>query len=66
MENNQNDPIINVTVEEGMVTLNMKNGDRIPAKAKTTYTHYKSGRKDCNVEIEKPLSLGGEQVQPGK
>lgn len=54
------DKVINIEEEIEDVVLNLKTGEKIPAKAKTTYTYYESGRKDCKIEIEKPISLLGE------
>lgn len=57
------DKVINVSEEIGEGFINTKSGKRIPVKTKTIYTTYESGRKDCNVEIEKPLNLFGDSKQ---
>lgn len=53
------DKIIKIEEEIGVVTLNLVDGSKTPIKAKTTYTHWQSGRKDCHVSMEKPLSMSG-------
>ena len=53
------DKIIKVEEELGMAIINMKDGRKIPANVRTINTYWESGRKDCTVEIEKPLNLYG-------
>lgn len=55
------DEIVNVTEEVNDVVVDYK-GKKFPTKAKTIYTYYKSGRKDCAVIVETPIELGGVQV----
>ena len=52
--------VIKIEEEIGEVTLNTKSGKQIKTNAKTTYTIYDSGRKDCHVEILEPLSMFGD------
>lgn len=52
------DKIIKVEEEIGIMHLDLTNGQRIPVNAKTIYTYYESGRKDCTIQVEKPLDLG--------
>lgn len=59
------DKIIDIKEEMGEVTLNMKSGNKIKTLAKTIYTLYESGRKDCKLEIQKPIDLFGKQEQIG-
>jgi hypothetical protein len=56
------DKIFNVTEEHGVLTVTLKDGTKIPVKAKTVYTHWESGRKDCAITIEEPL-IGTSAVQ---
>lgn len=49
------DKILSVTNEVGNMTIVLKDGKRIPVKAKTSYVTWTSGRKDCNVSIEEPI-----------
>jgi len=55
------DKIMNITKEEGTVVAILKNGDKIPVKAITTYTHWESGRKDCNINIIEPINGSAKQ-----
>lgn len=57
MENE--DKIIKTEQEIGQAHIVLLNGDRLPVKTLTTHTYYESGRKDCKVEIEKPLGVSG-------
>jgi hypothetical protein len=50
------DKVKNTTEEHGVMTVTLKNGQKIPVKAKTVYTHWESGRKDCAIIIEEPLN----------
>lgn len=51
------DKIIKTTHEAGTMTVNLKTGEKVPVKSNTIYTFWKSGRKDCKIEILEPLSL---------
>lgn len=53
------DKIIKVEKELGQANIKLITGEIIPAKTLTIYTYYESGRKDCNVEIERPINISG-------
>lgn len=53
------DEVIKVEEEKGEVTLNLKGGGKVKTPAKTINTYYKSGRKDCKIEIQTPIELMG-------
>ena len=57
------DKVIKVEEEFEEVTLNLKSGKKVNTQAKTIYTYFESGRKDCRVEILKPLDLFGDSKQ---
>jgi len=50
------DEVSHLTEEIGVMHVVLKDGSRVPVKAKTVYTHWTSGRKDCDVQIEKPIA----------
>lgn len=54
----EQEPII--TEEQSMMTITLKDGTKVPVKAKTIYTKHSNGRVDCKIEIEKPINLGGQ------
>ena len=54
------DKIIKVEEELAEATINLKTGEKVPVRTKTIYTHYESGKKDCKIIMEKPISLSGE------
>lgn len=56
------DKIVKTTEERGVMTVTLKTGQKIPVKAKTVYTHWESGRKDCAITIEEPL-IGNASMQ---
>lgn len=51
------DQIIKKRYESGTMTVNLKTGEQVPVKANTVYTYWKSGRKDCKIELLEPLNL---------
>jgi len=55
------DKIIKTEEENNIIHLNLKNGNRVPIKAKTIYTHYESGRKDCTIQLQEPIDINGTQ-----
>lgn len=57
------DKVTKVTEEEGIMTVNLKNGVSQKVLAKTIYTFWKSGRKDCAIQIAEPL-IGSAIQQP--
>jgi len=59
------DEIIDIKEEIGKVILNTKSGKKIPTMSKTIYTYYKSGRKDCTVQIQKPLDMFSKNLEIG-
>lgn len=59
------DKVTNIKEEIGEVTITLRNGTKIVTPAKTIYTEYESGRKDCTVQIQRPFELGGVAEQPG-
>ncbi len=59
------DKVTNIKEEIGAVTITLRNGTKIITPSKTIYTEYASGRKDCTVQIQKPMDLGGVAMQPG-
>ena len=50
------DKIIKTSDVVSNMTVILKDGTKIPVKAKTTETFWESGRKDCHVEILEPLN----------
>ena len=46
------DKIIKIEEQSHTVTVNTKDGMKTVCPAKTTYTFYESGRKDCCVNID--------------
>ena len=60
------DKIIKIEEELGVMQLNLTDGRKIPVNAKTIYTYYESGRKDCTIQVEKPLELGSGVLKPVK
>ena len=50
------DKIIKVEEELSTMSVNLKNGTKIPVKAKTINTYWTSGRKDCDIQILEPLN----------
>lgn len=62
------DKIINTTEEISKMDVDLTHPitkqviKTIKVDAKTTYTHYESGRKDCAIVLIKPLGIGGTQV----
>jgi len=50
------DKIIKVEEELSTMCLNLKNGTKIPVKAKTINTYWTSGRKDCEIQILEPIN----------
>lgn len=59
------DKIVKIEKEQSQVIITLPNGDKLPTDAITTYTHYESGRKDCDVSVIKPVGMGGDSVQLG-
>lgn len=59
------DKVVNIKEEIGEVTITLKDGRKFITPAKTIYTEYESGRKDCTVQIQKPMDLGGVAMHPG-
>lgn len=57
------DKVIKTEEELGTVQLNLKNGKSIKVPAKTIYTIWESGRKDCTVQIQKPIDVFGDNKQ---
>jgi len=55
------DKILRTEEEHGNAIVNLKSGKKIPVKIMTLYTHYESGRKDCNIIVEDALPISGEQ-----
>ena len=55
------DKIINTSEEFGEMTVTLKNGKAEKIKAKTVYTHWESGRKDCAITLIEPISATGKQ-----
>jgi len=53
------DKILEIKEELGTMHVTLRNGQKIPVKAKTIITCWESGRQDCKVEIEKPIPLSG-------
>lgn len=53
------DPIVDIKEEFHDTHITLPSGKVCCCKSKTTYTHYASGRKDCKIEIEKPLGVFG-------
>ena len=51
------DKIIKIEEIPHNVGINLKSGKKITAMAKTINTYYESGRKDCKIEIQKPIEL---------
>lgn len=49
------DKIVRTVIEQGEMTVILKSGKKIPVKATTEETYWKSGRKDCNVTIHEPI-----------
>lgn len=49
------DKIIKTEEEFSIMKVVMQDGTIFPINAKTTYTIWDSGRKDCAIELEKPL-----------
>lgn len=63
------DKITHTTEEFGAMTMTVKDettGESIkmPVDTKTIYTHYESGRKDCNVIVLKPIDMGSKHIDP--
>lgn len=59
--------VIDIKEEFGtMIVTDPKTGTQYPVNAKTVYTSYDSGRKDCAITLEKPIGMGGESVVLGK
>ena len=50
------DKIIKVEEELSTMSVNLKNGTKIPVKAKTINTYWTSGRKDCEIQILEPIN----------
>jgi len=50
------DKIIKVEEELSTMNVNLKDGTKIPVKAKTINTYWSSGRKDCKIQILEPLN----------
>ena len=50
------DKIINTTEEYSTMTVSLKDGTKIPVKAKTIYTKWASSRIDCEVQILEPIN----------
>lgn len=49
------DKVKEVIEEFGEGVITFKNGQKSVVPTKTTYTIWDSGRKDCNVQIQKPI-----------
>ena len=58
------DKIIKVEEIPHTVNLNLKSGKKVETKAITKNTYYESGRKDCEVLIQKPLGLFSNEINP--
>ncbi len=58
------DKVTNIKEEIGEVMITLRNGTKIVTPSKTIYTEYASGRKDCTIQIERPMELGGIAIQP--
>lgn len=56
------DKITHVSTESGKMKVTMKNGEQCDVLAKTIYTHYQSGRKDCHIQIEDVIN-GESRIQ---
>lgn len=50
------DNITGTTEEHGEMEVTLQNGRKVKVKAKTTYTNWQSGRKDCAITIEEPIN----------
>jgi len=48
-----------VTEENSVMSLTLKDGTKIPVNAKTIYTKHSNGRVDCKIELQKPLDMSG-------
>jgi hypothetical protein len=48
------DELLKVEEELGEAQATLMNGSKVPVKIKTIYTYWKSGRKDCHIDV-----LGG-------
>ena len=57
------DTIVKITEEYGNMFITLKDGKKIPVKAITKYTYWKSGRKDCSINIEEPLTTSSECIK---
>ena len=57
------DKIIKTTEEMGHMTVNFKNGEVQKVLAKTVYTHWESGRKDCAIHILGPVDTSAKEQQ---
>ena len=58
------DKVIRTEEELSIMHLNMVDGQRVPIHAKTIYTHYESGRKDCTIQLEHPIDLNAKAEKP--
>lgn len=55
------DKIIKVETIEKDMSVTLTNGNILPTKGKIINTYYESGRKDCQVIVDKPLSMVSDQ-----
>jgi hypothetical protein len=51
------DKVTNTIVTKKEMTIILKDGTKMSVPSKVIETFYESGRKDCNIEIEKPFNL---------
>lgn len=57
METNNEDKVVKIQVTDKTMTMTLPDGTQKPIGAKVTETHYASGRKDCNIELNN--GIGG-------
>lgn len=60
------DKVIKTEEELSVMHVNLKTGEKVPVNAKTIYTYYESGRKDCKIELEKPIDLNNKLGKIGE
>lgn len=49
------DEIIKVEEKIENMSIQFRDGSKLSVKGKTTDTYYKSGRKDCSIELMSPI-----------
>lgn len=57
------DKILNIVITDKEMAIILPDGQRVPTKAKVKETFWESGKKDCEIIMEKPLLLDSQSKE---